>query len=140
MSEHFHEVTSVIDKELEERMSKLTLLLIIFGFYVTINYVIPFVRTKILGQSIVTVILKFLLLFPIINILIKKILAKKYQELYDGIDEMLYKNRKDVCEQVPLHPMKVQEVERRIDDAYNRQYKKYSTGKYSGTIYHGEQK
>jgi hypothetical protein len=141
MTQHFIEFTNFVDLVLEERVSKLNLLIIPVVLLLTKNYVLPFLFNVVFKMNITTIGFKVAMSIPLINFFVEKILRNKVETmLYQSLNEMLFVSRKEVYEQLPVEPIKVKHLEEKIDHIHQKQLEAYGTNLHSGTIYHSEDK
>uniref|UniRef100_A0A7S3NBI7 sphinganine-1-phosphate aldolase n=1 Tax=Euplotes harpa TaxID=151035 RepID=A0A7S3NBI7_9SPIT len=101
---------------------------------------IPWIYSNIFKLNFITLFLTLGMRIPLIKGLIKKLLKSKHELLYEGMHDMLFKNRQpdDIHEVVPNRPMIPESIQKSIDYNYQAQHAIYSSGKHSGTIYCSE--
>lgn len=113
---HYEDATSTIDQTLEQYISKHNLVFAILAVYFTFKCVVPWIRKHIWGMSIATLIIKLFLAIPLTRSFMKKQLKKKYGEIYDGLDGMMYGDkRQEIHESLPQAPIKPQRIKERIE-------------------------
>lgn len=113
---HYEEATSAIDQTLEQYISKHNLVLVMLAVYFTLKCVVPWIRKNIWGMSIATLLIKLLLALPLTKPIMKKLLKKGYLKIYDGLDKMLYGDkREEIHESLPQAPIKPAKLRERIE-------------------------
>jgi hypothetical protein len=83
--------------------------------YLTVTYIVPWVRFKLWKMSFVTIILKFFMAIPGINLLIKKGIKQGHKKVYDELDKMLFENREMIHEEMPDKPIKEDVIRERVE-------------------------
>lgn len=113
---HYEETTSAIDHTLEQYISKHNLVLVMLGVYLTLRYVVPWIRKHIWGMTIATLILKLFLVIPITRPLVKKLMREGYGKIYNELDHMLYGERRPVIhESIPEVKVQAQTMKERVE-------------------------
>ena len=90
------------------------------------------------NNSLVSSFIKIGLRVPILNYFIKRKLRTEYIKVYDQMGDIFHKSNREAMEYVPEKRFPLKELSKELRDVYEKQFKEYSTGKFSGTIYHSE--
>ena len=96
--EHYSQLNDVINDNLEQRITKFHLILVMIGTYVMITHIVPWIRNSLWQMSFVTMFLKLLMNVPIIGFLVKKGIKQGHVQIYDAMDGMLYDIIKEIYE------------------------------------------
>jgi hypothetical protein len=118
MTQHYIEFSNFVNDVLEERTSKITLMMLPVFILFAKNYVIPFLFNVVFKMNITTMVFKVAINIPIVSIFAKKVLRGKVEEVYTELKNILYVTRKEVHERIPIEPIKAKHLEGRLEEMH----------------------